>query len=484
MSESILLVEDEVGFAETLLRVLRAAGYRVDLAQRVSEAVAMLAKGKYDTVLSDINLPDGNGLELLKELRLEDPLRPIVLMTGSASADMAVEATLSGAFDFLLKPIERAELLGIMEKALACRAMSKQTAILPHASEEDENREGFIVGSSPVMVRLFKEMGRVARQPAPVLLNGETGTGKELIARALYFYSGLRGKPFVPVNCAAIPENLIESELFGHEKGAFTGAQTRRIGRFQQADGGMIFLDEIGELPLAMQAKLLRVLQEREVQPLGSSQIIKVNVRVIAATHRNLKKEIEAGRFREDLYFRLGVARLVLPPLRERRDDIPELVGHFLRWKKGEGQSELTITSEALALLVKSEWPGNVRELENVVKRAAMMTTNGVIGLDHVETALGGDESESGEESTLGSDGGSLNALMDRHLTETSEGGEVRPLLQELERQMIELVLRKTDNNKTKAAQILGINRKTLREKLALYAIEAGDPADASADSH
>ncbi|HEY8967277.1 MAG TPA: sigma-54 dependent transcriptional regulator, partial [Candidatus Methylacidiphilales bacterium] len=379
---AILLVEDDPDFAASVTRVLRAAGYDVSAAGSVGEAQAALRKGDPDIVLSDIHLPDGTGLDLLKAVLDRDPLRPVVLMTASGSVDTAVEATLNGAFDYLLKPLERTQLLEAVEKAGAARAMSKRTVALP--TERPRKDESPIVGSGPAMLGLFKELGRIARQPVPVLLLGETGTGKELLARALYRYSGLKNRPFVPINCAAIPETLLESELFGHEKGAFTGAQARRIGRFQQASGGLLFLDEIGELPLPMQAKLLRVLQEKEIQPLGSSAPVKIDVRLVAATHRNLEEEVAAGRFREDLYFRINVAPLYLPPLRERREDIPDLVSHFLRAQAEEAgrAAPLRVDAEALRWLREQPWPGNVRQLENTVKRAALFAHGGVLGLD------------------------------------------------------------------------------------------------------
>ncbi len=462
MGSTVLLVEDEDDFAESMARVLRSAGYEVVHAASAAEAAQRLRAGDVDVILSDIHLPDGNGLDLLKAFRARDPLRPVVLLTASGTADLAVEATLHGAFDYLLKPIDRAQLLDVTGKAAASRAMSRQAVFLPHRARKGAEQP--VVGGGPAMVHLFKEIGRVARQPVPVLLRGETGTGKELIARALYRYSGLqeKGKPFVPVNCAAIPETLLESELFGHEKGAFTGAQARRIGRFQQAEGGMIFLDEIGEIPLPMQAKLLRVLQEKEVQPLGGSTTVKIHVRVVAATHRNLEREVAAGRFREDLYFRLNVATLFLPPLRERREDVPDLVSHFVRKRAEEdGQPPLKIARAALRWLQQRPWPGNIRELENTVKRACMLAAGGILGLDEVTQAVArGTEPEAAD----GEGAASLERFVERRL---AAGG----LLAEVEKETIALVLRKTGHNKTRAAEVLGINRKTLREKMALYGI-------------
>ena len=493
---TVLLVEDEPDFAESVTRVLRAAGYEVKAVSSVAEAEASLRRCDPDVVLSDVHLPDGNGMDLLKAVLVRDPLRPIILMTGSGSVDLAVEATLHGAFDYLLKPVERTQLLEAIEKAAASRAMSKQVVSLPTRARKDDSP---IVGSSPAMLRLFKEVGRVARQPVPILLLGETGTGKELIARALYRYSGLKNKPFVPVNCAAIPETLLESELFGHEKGAFTGAQARRIGRFQQAHGGMIFLDEIGEIPLPMQAKLLRVLQEKEIQPVGSSGApVKIDVRIVAATHRNLEREVAAGRFREDLYFRINIAPLYLPPVRERREDIPDLVGYFLRRQSEEsGKPVLRVDPDALAWLRQRPWPGNVRELENTVKRAALFTHGGVLGLDALRDAVKRNphpaptlqpeqdaEHPVSRSANTAADGGVnldflVDSLLDRHLTKPKGKGEEPPpsLLAEVEREVILRILRRVENNKTRAAEILGINRKTLREKLTQHGL-AGEAAE------
>ncbi|SDT95526.1 two-component system, NtrC family, response regulator/two-component system, NtrC family, nitrogen regulation response regulator GlnG/two-component system, NtrC family, response regulator AtoC [Verrucomicrobium sp. GAS474] len=499
---SILLVEDEPDFAASVTRVLVAAGYEVRVVSSVAEAQSTLRRRDPDVILSDVHLPDGNGLDLLKAVRARDPLRPILLMTASGSVDLAVEATVHGAFDYLLKPVERTQLLEAVGKAMASRAMSKEAVALP--TEKIRKDDSPIVGSSPAMLRLFKEVGRVARQPVPVLLLGETGTGKELIARALYRYSGLKNQPFVPINCAAIPETLIESELFGHEKGAFTGAQARRIGRFQQASGGMLFLDEIGELPLPMQAKLLRVLQEKEIQPLGGNAAVKINVRIVAATHRNLEEEVAAGRFREDLYFRINIAPLYLPPLRERREDIPELVAFFLRRQAEEaGQPVHRVAPEALAWLRDRPWPGNVRELENTVKRAALFVHGGVLGVDALLDAVRRNARPSDEERGAGriapfpqfpvsealdvaalplaatepQERGGLDALvehlLDRHLKPKRAGASAppAPLLAQVEREVILRVLKRVKNNKTRAAEILGINRKTLREKLTLHHI-------------
>jgi len=468
MPGAILFLEDDADFAESIAGVLRSSGYHVDLANRIGEAVPLLRKKRYDAILSDINLPDSSGLDVLEKLRIGEAPPPVVLITGSSTFDRAIQATLLGAFDYLRKPIERGQLLTVIEKAVVSGDLFRRTAALPEAGEAAE--EGAIVGQSPAMIHLFKEIGRVARQRTPVLILGETGTGKELVARAIHRYGGLREKPFVPINCAAIPETLVESELFGHEKGTFTGAQARRIGRFQEADGGVIFLDEIGELPLSIQAKLLRVLQDRQVQPLGGAAV-KIDVLVVAATHRNLEAEIQAGRFREDLYFRLNLATLTLPPLRERREDIPHLIAHFLRHQAALlGGTPLAITTEALRHLEEQLWPGNVRELENVVKRASMLTSSGVIGLDQIWAALlrggGGDNREADRADFLEKFIREYLQLIAKYPASTA------PLLQVLERRAIATVLRLTKGQKIQAARILGINRKTLREKIVLYSLD------------
>ena len=469
MPGAILFLEDDADFAESIAGVLRSSGYQVDLAQRIGEAVPLLRKKRYDAILSDINLPDSSGLDVLEKLRVGEAPPPVVLITGSSTFDRAIQATLLGAFDYLCKPVERSQLLTVIEKAVVSGDLFQRTAALP---EGEAGEEGAIVGRSPAMIHLFKEIGRVARQRTPVLILGETGTGKELVARAIHRYGGLRDKPFVPINCAAIPETLVESELFGHEKGTFTGAQARRIGRFQEADGGMVFLDEIGELPLSIQAKLLRVLQDRKVQPLGGAAV-KIDVLVVAATHRNLEAEIEAGRFREDLYFRLNLATLTLPPLRERREDIPHLIAHFLRHQAALlGGTPLAITTEALSSLQEQPWPGNVRELENVVKRASMLTSSGVIGSDQIWAALlrGSGGSREADRSD------SLEKFVQAHLQVIArQPASTAPLLQELERRAIAEVLRLVKGQKNQASLILGINRKTLREKIALYSIEEPD---------
>lgn len=465
MTKSILLVEDDVDFAESVTASLRGAGYHVDSVGRVADARERLLRQTYDLVLSDINLPDSEDLDVIESLSVGERPPPLILLTGEGTFDRAVQAILRGAFDYLRKPVTRSRLLEVVEKAVAARALAGDIVTLPCDSDAGEG----LVGQGPAMTELFKEIGRAARQPAPILILGETGTGKELVARAVHRYGGRRDGPFVPVNCGAIPETLVESELFGHEKGAFSGAQARRFGRFQEADGGTLFLDEVGDLPLSVQVKLLRVLQEREVRPLGGTPV-RVDVRVVAATHRDLEAEVRQGRFREDLYFRLHVAPLRLPSLRERREDIPALIACFLRRQAADGPP-LEIAAEALRLFQEAPWPGNVRQLENAVRRASMLTAGRVIGPDPVCRALG----EGGE-------GTASDTLIEEWIGRRVAGKtSAEPaLLRQLEAKAIAAVLHRTGGRRLEAARLLGINRKTLREKIALYGLEVpgNDPGE------
>ena len=336
-------------------------------------------------VITDLRLPGLNGLELVRQLHAAQPRLPIILVTAFGTTKTAIEATKFGAYDYLLKPFDMPELLELVRKAAESnRLMSEPVALGEAGAAQDA-----LVGHSAAMQAIYKEIGRVATKPVNVLIRGETGTGKELIARAIYQHSDRANAPFVAINCAAIPETLLESELFGHERGAFTGAEARRIGRFEQANHGTIFLDEIGDMTLGTQVKLMRVLQEKCLQRLGGKETTPVDVRVIAATHRDLETAIREKQFREDLYYRLSVVVITLPPLRQRREDIPELVRYFLQKHGPElGNPQPSIHPEAMDFLQAQPWPGNVRELENVVRKALLLAQSYTINLDHVRAAL------------------------------------------------------------------------------------------------
>src|SRR5881396_2402866 len=348
----ILLVEDDPGIVMTLRRVLVDEGHEVLVEKRGDTGLARARDDSLDVVITDMKLPGLNGLELVRQLHTAQPRLPIILMTAHGTTETAIEATKSGAYDYLLKPFEIPELIALVEKAVASRRLMTEPVEL---GAPDGAREA-LVGRSRVMQAIYKEIGRVASKPVNVLIRGETGTGKELIARAIYQHSDRAKAPFIAINCAAIPETLLESELFGHERGAFTGAEARRIGRFEQAHGGTIFLDEIGDMTLGTQVKLMRVLQDRLVQRLGGKETISVDVRVVAATHRDLETAIQQKQFRQDLYYRLSVVVITLPPLRERKEDIPELVRFFLRKYAAElGAENPSIQPEALDFLQKEK---------------------------------------------------------------------------------------------------------------------------------
>src|SRR5580765_3685500 len=384
MSElgKILLIEDDPGIIMTLRRVLAEEGYSVQVEKRGDTGLAAAQNDSFDLVITDMKLPGLNGLDLVSELHAAKPRLPIILMTAHGTTETAIQATKSGAYDYLLKPFEIPEFIELVEKALKSARLMTEPVELGGAGDARDA----LVGNSRGMQSIYKEIGRIASKPVNVLIRGETGTGKELIARAIYQHSDRAKAPFIAINCAAIPETLLESELFGHERGAFTGADSRRIGRFEQAQGGTIFLDEIGDMNLQLQAKLLRVLQEKTIQRVGGKETIPIDVRIIAATHRDLEAAIHERLFREDLFYRLNGMTITLPPLSQRTEDIPDMIRYFLRRYGPEvGVASPSITPEAIAFLQSQPWPGNVRELENVVRKALLFARDYTIGVDHVK---------------------------------------------------------------------------------------------------
>src|SRR5438309_35978 len=365
----ILLIEDDPGIVMTLRRVLTDEGHEVGVETRGDAGLARARDDGFDVIITDMKLPGLNGLDLVRELHVAKPRLPIILMTAYGTTETAIEATKSGAYDYLVKPFEMPELIELVEKAVTSRRLMTRPVQLGASGDARDA----LIGNSRAMQAIYKEIGRIASKPVNVLIRGETGTGKELIARAIYQHSDRATAPFIAINCAAIPETLLESELFGHERGAFTGAELRRIGRFEQADHGTIFLDEIGDMCPGTQVKLMRVLQERSLQRLGGKETIPVDVRVIAATHRELESALQQKQFRDDLYYRLSVVVISLPPLRQRNEDIPHLVRYFLQKHGLElGNSRPSIHLEAIEFLKAQNWPGNVRELENVVRKSLL----------------------------------------------------------------------------------------------------------------
>ena len=470
--DKILIVDDDASMRYSLNRMLESQSFLVSLAKNGVEALELFDQEKPDLVIMDIRMPGQSGLEVLKEIKERDPKALVILMTAFGTTETAIEAMKFGAFDYILKPFDIPQMRGLVERALEVSRMMKKMVSLPDR-EEGEPAEEVIVGSSTAMQQIYKMIGQVASTEVTVLLRGESGTGKELVARAIYHHSRRAGQSFLPVNCAAIPETLLESELFGHEKGSFTGALTRRIGKFEQCNGGTIFLDEIGDMTPATQAKVLRVLQETQFERLGGSERITVDVRLIVATNKDLEKAIREGTFRQDLYYRLKVVSLHLPPLRERKEDIPELVRYFLqRFWVDINRDVRDISPRALEKLMRYHWPGNVRELENSVKRAMVITKGNTLLPE--DFLLDGVESEVGPTEHLDLDE-RIQKLMDpvfKELVELSRRSPGSDLMSELEKILIKKALQETKGNQVQAAILLGISRNTLRSKIERYRIK------------
>lgn len=471
----ILVADDEESMRWILSKALRKKGFSVDLARDGDEAMRLIRSEPFDLAILDIKMPGMSGLDLLDRIRETKKDLLVVIMTADASMKNAVESMKRGAYDYLTKPFDLEAIDAIIEKVSRAREISSQVTHLKSELKEHYQVEKTIIGSSSVMSDVYKIIGKVAPSDMTVLIQGESGTGKELIARAIHYNSSRLGKSFVPLNCAAIPKDLLESELFGHEKGAFTGATERKQGKFEQANGGTIFLDEIGDMPLELQAKMLRVLQEREIVRTGGNQTIQVDVRVLAATNQNLEGMVERREFREDLYYRLNVVPIQLPPLRERKDDIPLLADYFIRKTCEELDFPLKKCSpSAIEFLKTYSWPGNVRQMENVIKRAVILSTDPLLSKDDFPS-LGSEKSTSG----LPGMESSLEDLVDMKLRKSladldrMESGDVyQMVLEQVERPLIRFVLEKTRWNQLKAADILGINRNTLRKRITELKIE------------
>ncbi len=462
----ILLVEDDETLASLLARVLRNEGYQVDLLDRADELPPAAKLARFDVVLSDIHLAGGtSGHDVLRQVREVSEKIPVILMTAFADIEGAMNAVGQGAYDYLAKPIEPTELKRMVGEAVARRRIAGAEA-KPADARETHAAEATIVGSAPAMIAVYKTVAQVAPTTATVLIAGESGTGKELVARAIHSKSPRANKPFVAVNCAALPESILESELFGHERGSFTGATQTKRGLFEEANGGTLFLDEIGEISPKMQVQLLRVLQEGEIRRIGATDTIKVDVRVVAATNRDLKAELAAGRFREDLFFRLQVVTVRVPPLRERKGDIPFLVKHFLsRHSERLGRPVPRVAPEVFEVLDGYDFPGNVRELSHIVERAMLIAREGVV----TAADLPNEVTRSWQASPPGG-GGTL--------------ADDWPTLAVLERRYIDRVLSRTGNNKTRAAELLGIDRRTLNRMFARErAAAAGAASEADVDA-
>ncbi len=450
----IIIVDDDLAHRVMLKKVISGWGYNVSEADDGATAIEEVRKRAFDLILMDIRMMKVSGIEALTQIKKIAPAIPVIIMTAYASVETAVSALKKGAYDYLTKPLDFDELQIVIKRATEHSLLKKENEYLKERLGEKFERQN-IIGQSALMVKLLEIVEQVAPTQATILITGESGTGKEVIANAIHLNSNRRQAPFIKINCAALTETLLESELFGHEKGAFTGADRRREGKFVQADGGSIFLDEVSEMSPAMQVKLLRVIQERELTRVGGSEVMKVDVRVIAASNKDLKKEIQQGRFREDLFYRLNVVALTVPPLRERSEDIPLMAQHFLRaFAEKNAKSIKGFTAQAMQKLVQYTWPGNVRELMNAVERAVVLSRADTVDADELVFPMADQcpVSEAPPESARPAAGGSQNLS-----------------LEEVGKRSILEALAAAGGNKSEAARRLGITRKTLRKKLEKY---------------
>ncbi len=457
--DKILVVDDEKGICHSFKKVLGRFGYDVITALSGEEALEKTGKENPALVIMDVNMPEMDGLETLKRFKTLNPNLTVIMMTAYSTSEKAIMAMKYGAYDYLTKPVDNVRLISLVEEAITAGKMSIPVTFEGTAQEGDGER---IIGKSPSMLEIFKKIGQIAESDVTVLLRGETGTGKELIARAIYHHSKRVNKPFLPVNCAAIPETLLESELFGHEKGAFTGADSRRIGKFEQCDTGTMFLDEVGDMPLSLQSKLLRVLQDGCFQRLGGNDLIKTNVRIVAATNKNLESLINMGKFRDDLYWRLNVMSINVPPLREKKDDIEDLVQYFIqKFNRELGKKVKGVSPEILRDFKEYHWPGNVRELQSIIQRGMVLCNKNFLSTEDCEWLS---QIRLSDIKTTDSE----KALFDVVSEFLQRGGAnvYKDAVSAFEHLMVKRALELTKNNQVMAAKLLGISRNTLREKL------------------
>ncbi|KQC07120.1 MAG: transcriptional regulator [Smithella sp. SDB] len=447
INQSIIIVDDDFAHRTMLKKLLGGWGYEIFEADDGSVAIEKVQKRSFDLILMDIRMLNVSGIEALEKIKIINPAIPVIIMTAYASVDTAVAALKKGAYDYLTKPLDFDELKIAISHATEHSRLKKENEYLRERLDEKFDTQRMI-GHSPLMVNLLETVAQVAATEATVLITGESGTGKEMIANIIHYNSSRKAAPFVKINCAALTESLLESELFGHERGAFTGADRKREGKFRQAAGGSIFLDEVSEMSPAMQVKLLRVLQERELTPVGSAEVIAVNVRVIAASNKDLRKEMEQKRFRDDLFYRLNVVTLNVPPLRDRKEDIPLLAQHFLEMFTAKNKKSIKgFTPQSLEKLMQYKWPGNVRELMNAVERAVVLSRFEYIDADELIPLM-----------TDGSTAGSERSDFPNNMS-----------LDEVEKRSILEAINACGGNKSEAARRLGITRKTLRKKLDKY---------------
>ena len=448
--KKILIVDDEPNLLTLMDRTLTEEGYQVTKAGKSGEALTSMENETFDVVITDLAMPDIDRIELMQRVRKIYPELPIIIMTGVGTIERAVEAMKKGAYDFITKPFELEKIRSSIKRALEYGEIHRE---LHYLRQEVENKYIYnnIIAKSKSMQNIFKLVDQVADSMATILIQGESGTGKELLARAIHYRSSRKHKPFLAIDCSALSETLLESELFGHAKGSFTGAIYARRGLFEEASGGTIFLDEVGDIPLSMQSKLLRVIQEREVKPVGSNQINKIDVRLITASNKNLKKLVQNQNFREDLYYRIAIVPIHLPPLRNRKEDIPLLVAHFIeKYRKINKKKIKSISREALLALIRHDWLGNIRELENIIERALLICNDNQIHLPH-----------------LFIDQPITNNFIDASQKDASN--TLSGTLEKSEKEYIIQVLHVVNFNRTKAAKILGISRRTLYDKMEKY---------------
>jgi two-component system nitrogen regulation response regulator GlnG len=461
----LLLIDDDPALVPKQLRqTFPSPSHRVEVARTGAEGLGRVRDDPPDVILLDLRLPDHSGLEVYRRIREFDARIPVIFVTVAKTADAAIEAMQQGAYDYLFKPLDLHQLKRVVGEALDVARLMREPAVVAE-SAPDADLEGTIIGSCMGMREVYKAIGRVAGQAVPVLITGESGTGKELVALAIYQHGPRAREPFLALNCAAIPETLLESELFGHEKGAFTGADRRRIGKFEQCNGGTLFLDEIGDMPLALQAKVLRLLQEQAFERLGGNETVRTDVRLIAATHRDLKALSAEGKFRPDLYYRLGVFTIHLPPLRERDEDLPMLIQHHLgRFSRELGREVREVAPEAMERLRGYSWPGNIRELQSVLKQALLQAIGGVLLPTFLPESLGGSAASPPASTMSDEEGLEVYAVRQRL------GLEARDLYadahRQLDRILLPRVLEYTRQSQHQAALLLGIARQTLRQKL------------------
>ncbi len=469
----ILVVEDDRGDRQLLTQILERQEVQTLPAETVADGLALARQESLDAAILDVKLPDGDGIDLFRQIRKIDATLPVIFVTASGSSNTAIEAMQLGALDYLVKPLRVAEVREVVQRALEVRRMVRNPVVFGTASEPDgEEASDVIIGRSPAMQEVYKAIGLVASQNVTVLIRGESGTGKELVARALYHFSKRANGPFLAVNCAAIPEPLLESELFGHEKGAFTGADRRRIGKFEQCNGGTLFLDEIGDMPPILQSKLLRVVQEREFQRVGGEQIVRTDVRVLAATHRNLEAMVAKNEFREDLFYRLNGYTIYLPPVRDRSKDLDLLVEHFLRLANRDlDKHVLGVSPEAMQLLREYSWPGNVREIQNVIRQAVLQTTGPVLLPGFLPDTVRREDAES----LLGGSGTKGTATLEQLIDVRLQAGSQQlydEIIGYVESELVQHALRHTGGDKQDAIELLGVNPATFRSAAALELLD------------